>query len=575
MFAFQFIASLNAIASPVSKIRDIKTIDSKYGRLIHDGDTFTIKGILQTNNLTDTSAYLFSMYDSTGAIIVYLSSKVNLVLGSFYNYSYFPHIGDSIELTGTVSFWNYWGSPYHQGYLDSMGTTVFNPLEGQGNDIKMINKNNKVRNPKSITTLGEQDEGNVVRIDSLIIDNQTQWYINYTGVITARKVNDTSRKFKIFINPGGIAISKLPTGIFSITGVVIQDDTSGSFLSNYLLMFSGGDDLTIITQSKYISKIHDLLTANSFGISDSTNRTVNIKGVIQTPSIFATDENYSKGLFFSVFDKTGSTMIWSAGSDFAFDPQVGDSIFIEGKVITYSFTDRYGNGSETGWTCIYPDSIALPSNSKNNPIPTDIIVNSFSDSLMSKRIRINNVRWLTPNRWDTAGYIGSYNMRVPGSYFYAPLEDTSGRKFWMRINNADSLYFTKPPSGLFDISGIEANDTLIYFGLNNNSLYKTYSIWPTSKEDYHAIVTGLIKNVQEDETIKIYPNPAKDLLNVSLPNNQRTSVKLYSSIGQLIFSDVMVINGTIDISSLHKGMYFIEFINSKISNIIIKQFLVE
>src|SRR5690606_11478002 len=54
----------------------------------------------------------------------------------------------------------------------------------------------------------------------------------------------------------------------------------------------------------------------------------------------------------------------------------------------------------------------------------------------------------------------------------------------------------------------------------------------------------------------IYPNPAKDILNIALENNEiLEKVTIYNNLGQKIKT---VSQNTIDISSLAKGLYFVE-----------------
>lgn len=58
--------------------------------------------------------------------------------------------------------------------------------------------------------------------------------------------------------------------------------------------------------------------------------------------------------------------------------------------------------------------------------------------------------------------------------------------------------------------------------------------------------------------IIIYPNPTKNILNISINNDQKIEkLTIYNLIGQNIL-EMKSINNTVDLSSFHKGMYIIE-----------------
>jgi hypothetical protein len=72
----------------------------------------------------------------------------------------------------------------------------------------------------------------------------------------------------------------------------------------------------------------------------------------------------------------------------------------------------------------------------------------------------------------------------------------------------------------------------------------------------------------------IFPNPVKDLLNISLNNyhNKEINIKLYNSLGELVINKLIQNNTNeikLDIGTLPKGVYFIEINNNSIN--ILKQ----
>lgn len=72
-----------------------------------------------------------------------------------------------------------------------------------------------------------------------------------------------------------------------------------------------------------------------------------------------------------------------------------------------------------------------------------------------------------------------------------------------------------------------------------------------------AILTGT-NNIQLS-TIKIYPNPAQHIVYIEgLSTKETTLVELYDVQGKLIFTKEIAENGSIDLSSLSKGIYLIK-----------------
>ena len=69
---------------------------------------------------------------------------------------------------------------------------------------------------------------------------------------------------------------------------------------------------------------------------------------------------------------------------------------------------------------------------------------------------------------------------------------------------------------------------------------------------------GINENQQED-LVKIYPNPAQNTISVSYPGNQlaETRIEILSALGQVVYSSNIISNESIDISNIANGLYFI------------------
>ena len=75
---------------------------------------------------------------------------------------------------------------------------------------------------------------------------------------------------------------------------------------------------------------------------------------------------------------------------------------------------------------------------------------------------------------------------------------------------------------------------------------------------------GITETAEENHVFSIYPNPATDLLNVSLGNNPNVKSKLfiYNSIGQLFLTKEIIGQDLINISNIPSGLYFVREVNN-------------
>jgi len=74
---------------------------------------------------------------------------------------------------------------------------------------------------------------------------------------------------------------------------------------------------------------------------------------------------------------------------------------------------------------------------------------------------------------------------------------------------------------------------------------------------YDVDVPNNIQDISLTDDILIYPNPAKDILNVITNSTGQTEIKIYNSVGQVV--TLSVVEGhqsSLDISSLNAGIYF-------------------
>ncbi len=68
----------------------------------------------------------------------------------------------------------------------------------------------------------------------------------------------------------------------------------------------------------------------------------------------------------------------------------------------------------------------------------------------------------------------------------------------------------------------------------------------------YSVATGMEEN-QLRRDISVYPNPTKDFIHIILPDLQRSSVAIYSLLGQQVF--IATNPNVIDISNFAEGIY--------------------
>ena len=469
--------SAQAVNAGNRLIKYTKQID-KNGRLVHEGDTVKIRGIVQSVNIPSTlnRSYFFSIYDSTSAITINMGSTRGGGKNG-YNYTYVPAIGDSIFLTATV---NMYLVAAGFGVFDSTGFATLTPIAAKGFDITLLKSGNTPHPAIIVNKPKEKDESDLVELDSFLLVNPSQWAVPTRGNfanVQIRSANDTTRKYVLHV-PADVLGNKAPYGTFNVKGIVYQQDNTAPYTGNYSLIPRTYADITIIVAPNIpIHNIADVNHENSNGVADSAGKLVRIKGIVQSTNLFP--PLYGNGLLFSIFDKTGSIIILNYQSNMGYTPTIGDSFFVEGTIaqITNTAPGFPPKQINTGWTYISPDSIALPSFANNQPLKAPIITTSFNDSMESKLIKINHVKLADTTQWDTTGrtFFGFY---IPKYFMYVDLVDDNNNYTRACISRIDSFFSMPKPIDYFNITGIEGQDTISPLA---------FAIWPRFVRDIQLI----------------------------------------------------------------------------------------
>jgi len=130
---------------------------------------------------------------------------------------------------------------------------------------------------------------------------------------------------------------------------------------------------------------------------------------------------------------------------------------------------------------------------------------------------------------------------------------------------------------LFDLSS-----TQIQNGLNTGSIIHPQFRSDGTYVDQSYGLTAIKLNVGTtnvtdnfNNNISIFPNPVSQVLNIELHENDNCKINVFNSSGQLIYTDNLYTNNnSIEMSKLHKGIYFI-VINDMNGNVLLSKKIVK
>jgi len=125
----------------------------------------------------------------------------------------------------------------------------------------------------------------------------------------------------------------------------------------------------------------------------------------------------------------------------------------------------------------------------------------------------------------------------------------------------ETLNFTHNPISV----AIDQDNVIPYSSNEQHSFELT-----TNMQDYimDSCDPNFTASIDDDimDSLTIYPNPVKDMLYISLPNNEIEQYELYDILGKIVSKQKAEDLNTISVSSLKSGIYFIKIIakNGKI-----------
>jgi len=123
--------------------------------------------------------------------------------------------------------------------------------------------------------------------------------------------------------------------------------------------------------------------------------------------------------------------------------------------------------------------------------------------------------------------------------------------------NNRSVFYTS--SGHTYTEGIGRNDNnLVPYNLISEGLIESLFCFG-NEENQNSCETILSTENYTLSTIKVFPNPVKDIL--SIQNTENITIKIYSINGSLLKTKTSNTNLEVDISSFSSGLYFLEISN--------------
>ncbi|MEO0583356.1 MAG: plastocyanin/azurin family copper-binding protein [Bacteroidota bacterium] len=498
------IVFLNAECTPIYPISLVHTEDTA-GVADSIGTVCELRGVVHSIDYDGNNGYSFYIADNTGFINVFDFNDVS---------GYQVTLGDSIHVIGDILQFN--------------GLTEIGP-----DSIALISQGNALREPIVVTEFNEGNESFLATIENVFIVDPSDWntsgsfnvdFTNGADTLTIRIDSDTD-------------ISGLPapavTDTFNFTGIITQFDNNGSpFLDRYQLLPRFQTDIDTISMGGPapvdtipVYTIGLVNTEDADGAADSLEVECELRAVVTS-----TDFRGGNGLTFTMEDPTGAISVFSFNDVSNYEVTIGDSIHAIGEI------DQFN-----GLTQLNVDSIGLIS--QGNSVSDALVVTALDETTESVVVTLENVFIVDTAEWQTSG--GSFNFRV-----FNAAQDT----FTVRVDSDVTLFGTAAPG---------VNDTLTITGVggqfdNSSPFTEGYQLLPRFTEDF--VVDAFVTSVNPDlnTQIRVYPNPASDLLIVDADGLNLEAVRLVDMMGREVMK--VMANQTranMDVARLKAGVYTI------------------
>ncbi len=486
--------------APTYTIADLTTVDAT-GNPDSLGVAVELDVVVMGINYGDAPNVNFYIHDGTGGMGVFSSN----------NFGYTVNEGDNITIRGTVEFYN---GLTQIGSVDTIFTTTStNPLPAV----------------TTVTSLGETEEGELVKLENVTVLDQSDWG-NGTATGFNVDVTDGTDTFSVRIDKSADLFNMtIPGCVIDVTGIGSQFDATSPYTSGYQLLPRYAADITVITACPTVAPptIGDATATNPQGDPLMLGTTTVLRGIITSPDF----REGQDGTEFTFADNTGGIWAYSSDSTISFNPIVGDSVVVYGEI-----------GASNGATRFYIDSVAALGAA--TPFTPTVVTTALAESEEAELITLENLT-LT-GAWDISG--GSFNVSASGN----------GTTYDIRVDANRSELFTQiiENGDLFNITGVGAQFDA------SSPRDEGYQIMPRFITDIEFISS--IKEL-ELNNFTVSPVPATDVLNISFDfdNNEEAMIQLVNVIGKVVAQqNTSLIKGTntntINVANLNAGFYVLQ-----------------
>jgi parallel beta-helix repeat protein len=205
---------------PLYNIGDVVSVDAN-GNPDSLGVACALQGIVYGIDFDGNAGYSFTLIDATDGINIF---SFNDVPGG-----YSVTEGDEIRAEGVIGFYN--------GLTELIVTS-----------IQLISQGNTLKTPTIVTSLGENTESDLIKIEAVTLVDPTQW--NVTGASFNVQVRNATDTITIRIDSDcNIAGQPAPTGWFHVTGIGSQFDASSPFTEEYQIFPRYQSDIELISNT--------------------------------------------------------------------------------------------------------------------------------------------------------------------------------------------------------------------------------------------------------------------------------------------------------------------------------------
>ena len=380
------------------------------------GATGWVKVIVTSIDFDSDAGYSFTAEDATDGITIYKYSDVSGYTA--------PVMGDSLYVHGSVAQYN--------GLTELVPDSIY--YVGGGYTLPAASVE---------TTLDETTESELIQMIGMTLVNPSQWPA--TGSSASVDITDGTNTFTMRIDSDSdVDGSTAPTGMFDITGVGGQFDSSNPYTSGYQIFPRELTDIYVYPVIP-VYEISDVTGVDSMGLPDSANVMCKLEGIVMGVDM----QGSATAVSFTLHD--GVDGIGTYGSISNYTVTEGDSVRIIGSI-----------GQYNGLLQMYLDSVVLIS--QGNALPTTAtVITSLDETTESELIKFENATLVDPTQWGSGS--SGYTCDITNG------TDT----ITLRIDADTDLYGTPAPVGAFDVVGIGGQFTFNSPALDGYQLLPRYT----------------------------------------------------------------------------------------------------